>query len=144
LGLHKISLMDAYMIETLRSNGISNEELLAQIDQRNTEAWQKISEHFDFQELVKFAEQDMKRFKNILSQGYQVKFVTFNGLKNLLRLRFGKEKGTDYELTETGIRNLILDNEQLPVLKGMLSGNWVLEELADIDENDVVVNIELL
>lgn len=139
---HKISLMDAYMIETLRSNGISDEEILAQIERGNTKAWQALNRHFDFQELVKLAETNMEAFSQILSQGYQVKFVTFNGLKSLLWLRFGKEKETDYEVMETGIRNLTLDREQLLNLKEMLSGNWVIEELAAAD--DMVVNIELL
>ncbi|MCG3421209.1 hypothetical protein ACTWPF_15270 [Oceanobacillus sp. M65] len=138
--LHKISLMDAYMIETLRSNGISDKEILTQIEQGKTEAWQELNRNFDFQELVKFAEKDMEGFKRILSQGYRVKFVTFNGLKNLLRLRFGKERETDYELTETGIRNLNLNSEQLVDLKQVLSGNWVVEELDDT--NNLVVNIE--
>lgn len=128
------------MIETLRSNGISDKEILTQIEQGKTEAWQELNRNFDFQELVKFAEKDMEGFKRILSQGYRVKFVTFNGLKNLLRLRFGKERETDYELTETGIRNLNLNSEQLVDLKQVLSGNWVVEELDDT--NNLVVNIE--
>lgn len=130
------------MIETLRSHGISDEEILAQIEQGNTKGWQELNKHFEFQELVKFAKKDIDGFRQILSQGYRVKFVTFNGLKNLLRLRFGKEKETDYELMETSIRNLRLDKEQLLNLKSMLSGNWVVEELDAAD--DVVVNIELL
>ncbi len=129
------------MIETLRSNGISDKEILTQIEQGKIESWQELNSNFDFQELINFAEKDMEGFKKALSQGYRVKFITFNGLKNLLRLRFGKEKETDYELTETGIRNLNLDSEQLVDLKRMLSGNWMVEEQADT--NNLVVNIEL-
>ena len=140
--VHNISLMDAYLIETLRSNGVSNEEILAGIEASNVEVWQELHKHFDFQELVKFANEDMERFQAILSQGYRVKFVTFNGLKNLLRLRFGKEQDKDYELKEKGISNLVLDQEQLMRVKQMLSENWVIEETTNA--NETMVDIEIV
>ena len=139
MALHRISLMDAYLIETLRSNGISNEEIITQIKQENIEAWKRLNKHFDFNELIKLAKQDMDAFQTLLSLGYRVKFVTFKGLQNLLRLRFGKENGKDYELTETGIRQLTLNHDQLVSVKKMLSENWVAEEIER--DNEVIVNI---
>ncbi|THE09375.1 hypothetical protein E1I69_22600 [Bacillus timonensis] len=123
--LQKITLMDAYMIETLRSNGISNNEILAQIEQGNVDGWQDLHEHFDFNELLKLAEQDIRSFRSILLEGYKVKYVTFKGLQNLIKLRFGKVKDKDYQLTETSIENLKLNEDQALTLKQMISQNWI-------------------
>lgn len=141
MAVHKVSLMEAYQIETLRSNGVSNEEILTQLKQGNIEPWKALHEDFDFEVLRKLANEDLGKFQEILSKGYQVKFVTYNGLKNLLRLRFGKVQGEDYTSLEKGITNLVLEEEQLSILKQMLSGNWVLEE-QDRD-NNIVVEIKL-
>lgn len=126
--VHKISLMDAYLIETLRNNDISNEEIIKQVKNGSVEQWQELHEHFDFKELLKFANKDIELFQEILTQGYKVKFVTFNGLKNLLRILFGKVQDTDYDILEKGISNLTLDKEQIERVKQMLSSNWVLKE----------------
>lgn len=113
------------MIETLRSNGISNNEILAQIEQGNVDGWQDLHEHFDFNELLKLAEQDIRSFRSILLEGYKVKYVTFKGLQNLIKLRFGKVKDKDYQLTETSIENLKLNEDQALTLKQMISQNWI-------------------
>ncbi|SIT73032.1 hypothetical protein [Edaphobacillus lindanitolerans] len=132
--LPRISLMDAYLIETLRSNGISDEEILAQARQGDTDNWRELNARFDFSELAMLAEQNLKGFQAILSLGYRVKFVTFKGLQNLLRLRYGIEPGTDYELMETGIRDLVLDQEQLAGMEQMLSENWMIARVGYGDE----------
>ncbi|WP_010283142.1 hypothetical protein [Bacillus timonensis] len=123
--LQKITLMDAYMIETLRSNGISNQEILAGIKEGNVDVWQNLHEHFDFKELLKLAEHDIEDFQSILLDGYKVKYVTFKGLQNLIKFRFGIEADKDYQLTETSIENLKLTEEQANTLKQMISQNWI-------------------
>lgn len=140
--VHKISLMDAYLIETLRNNDFSNEEIVSKVKTGNVESLQKFHKQFDFNELLKLANEDFDQFEDILDQGYQVKFVTFNGLKNLLSMRFGKVQDKDYELMEKGIKNLSLNQEQLASVKQMLSGNWVLSEVKE--ESESIVSIELI
>jgi len=139
----KISLMDAYLIETLRSNGMSNEEIVSEVAAGNVESLQKFHDRFDFNELFTLANKDLEKFKRILDRGYQIKFVTFNGLKNLLQIRFGKEQERDYVLQEKGIKKLVLDQEQLKSVKQMLSKNWILEEM-EKSEAGVIVSIELI
>lgn len=132
------------MIENLRSSGITNEEIISALRSGNVEPWQELHKNFDFEELLKLANKDIEQFQEVLDQGYQVKFITFNGLKNLLRIRFGKEENKDYMLKERGISNLVLDHEQLECVKQMLSENWVLKEVEDENEGDFVVSIELV
>lgn len=135
--VYKISLMDAYLIETLRSNGITNREILSGLEAGNVEEWQILHESFDFSELLKLANKDFEQFREIINYGYQVKFITFNGLKNLLRIRFSKEPDKDYVMQEKGIKNLVLNQKELQSVKQMLSKNWVLEEVKEDKCNKV-------
>ena len=143
MAVYKISLMEAYQIETLHSNNLSNEQIIAQINQGNIETWQALHEHFDFELLLNLANEDMKRFREILESGYQVKFMTFNGLKNLLRMRFKKEQDRDYTVQERGINRLVLTEAELAQVKQMLSVNWLLTEKKQ-DADGFVVEIELV
>jgi len=131
--LHKISLMDAYMIETLRAGGVTNEEILVKTEQNDISGWERFNDQFDFHELVQLATQDLEAFKSILFDGYQVKFVTFKGLQNLLKLVFNKIEDRDYQLIDTGVSHLDLNRNQLSKLKQMLSRNWNIYEDTSTD-----------
>lgn len=126
--LQKISLMDAYMIETLKSKGVTNQELL---ESKDSKAWNHLHNSFDFNDLLNLREKDPVAFQSILEEGYQVKFVTFNGLKNLLKLKFNKFDEVDYQTTETGIRGLHLQEEERYQLTNLLSGNWTVQDEVD-------------
>lgn len=126
------------MVESLRSKGVSNEEIVTLVEQGNAGRLKEIEPRFDYDELVKAARKDLAAFRSALFDGYEVKFVTFNGLKNLLRMRFGKKEERDYVLTETGIRNLRLTSSELEQLSDMLSSNWVITS-----EGSGAVTVEL-
>jgi hypothetical protein len=136
--LQKISLMDAYMIETLRSKGVTDEEL---IEQKGIEVWNRLHDSFDFHDLIRLREKDPVAFQTIIEDGYQVKFVTFNGLKNLLKLKFNRMDEIDYQTTEKGVRGLYLNMEACNQLKTLLSKNWTVKE-EEVDEK-TVLHIEL-
>ncbi|RKQ27977.1 hypothetical protein [Oceanobacillus halophilus] len=139
MNLQKISLMDAYMIETLRSKGVTNQEL---IEAKDINAWNRLHESFDFQELLNLREKDPAAFETIIEDGYQVKFVTFNGLKNLLRLKFHKMEDVDYQSVERGIRGLSLNENDRNQLTSLLSNNWTVKE--EVVDGKVVLDIELV
>ncbi|MBS4202437.1 hypothetical protein KHA93_22805 [Bacillus sp. FJAT-49732] len=122
----KISLPTAFMLETLRANGVTDEQILKQINKKDVSPWQKIDTTFDFQELVNLATNSEKDFESIITDGYSVKFMTINGLKNLLRLKFNKIQDQDYQQTEKGITDLILTEQELATIKQMLSKNCIL------------------
>jgi len=94
----------------------------------------EIEPGFDYDELIETAQMDLDAFRSALLDGYEIKFVTFNGLKNLLRMRFGKEEDMDYTVTETGIKGLRLSPHKLEQFSNMLSSNW----LATSDETGAV------
>ncbi|MFC2948012.1 hypothetical protein [Virgibacillus sediminis] len=139
MGLEKISLMDAYMIETLKRKGVTDQELLEGTD---VEAWNRLHDSFDFRNLLHLREKDPLGFQRIVEEGYQVKFVTFNGLKNLLKLKFDKTEEVDYQTTDRGIKGLVLDEEERKQLTGLLSKNWIVHEEEAGDK--VFLHIELV
>lgn len=134
------------MLETIRSNGVSNKEILTQIEQRNVSQWKALNANFDFNDLVKLANQNKDAFKSIVLNGYEVKFVTFKGVQRLLQLKFNKVEEQDYRLIDKGIAGLRLDASQLFKLKQMLSQNWVVHEKPskDSDYLSKEIRIELV
>lgn len=122
--LERITLMEAYIIENLKNNGVSNHELM-QVNDTSISRWEKDFEKFDFALLQALAE-DEERWMSILKEGYQIKFLTLNGLINLLRLKFSKVSGEDYNQLEQGIEHLRVTEEQQATLKAMLSPNWTM------------------
>ena len=128
---NKISMMDAYMIETLRSHGTSNEEMTTLLETKDISDWKKKHNKFDFTELISLYEQDKQAFQSILQDGYTIKFLTINGLKNLLKMKFDKIAERDYQISGTGIQHLEIEVQSFPTLEQFLSINWVIREHAD-------------
>ncbi|MER2090838.1 MAG: hypothetical protein ABS920_13950, partial [Sporosarcina sp.] len=145
---NRITLMDAYMIETIRGNGISDAELLSRIEQKDISPWKNVKPTFDFNELVKLYDQNPSTFTSILSDGYTVKFITMKGLQNLLKMKFDKIQNRDYQLTDNGISHLKIESESesYPALKQMLSSNWVIHEITKQggSESNQVISILLV
>lgn len=128
--IEAITLSEAYMIENLRKYGISNEALL-EIDEAAVERWKDLDERFDFNVLKKMAKQNPKKYQSIIDDGYQVKFLTINGLINLIELKFKKQKEVDFKVLDDGISELVLDHADVVELKQFLSLNWQVIETSD-------------
>ena len=121
--------MDVYLIEHLRNAGISDNEIIKEVQALNADTYQYVNDSFDFTRLHDLSDQ----IETILDEGYQVKFLTFTGLVNLLRLKFQKEKTVDYEEEEFVITNLQMSDNELKELKQIVSPNWKIRK-----ENDGV------
>src|SRR5699024_551119 len=139
--LHKVTLMEAYLIETLRSNGIPNDELLKKVAQKDIRSWEDINPKFDFNGLISLYEKDEAAFKSIINDGYKVKFLTFKGLENLLKFRLDKVAEEDYEILENGISELKVKEEELNVIKQLLSTNWTIHETENSDNENKNISI---
>lgn len=124
---HKITLQAAYMIEDLRKHGVSNKELI-EINDQSIERWNDLNLDFDFNVLKELAETDQDAYSTIVRDGYQVKFLTINGLINLIQLKFDKKRDVDFTVHEDGISNLELDENQYSKLRQFLSQNWKVIE----------------
>src|SRR5690625_3780413 len=97
MSVQAITLMEAYIIENLRKHGVSNEELI-HIDDHAIERWETLDDRVDFSILKELAEQTGDAFSSIIHEGYSVKFLTLNGLINLIQLKFDKERNVDFDV----------------------------------------------
>lgn len=127
--VQKVTLMEMYLIEILRSHGVSDEEILTKVSLRNVEDWQHYHESFDFAELIPLDETGV--LAEVLANGYEVKYLTFTGLVNVLDIKFGKTKELDYVVTDFMITGLTLTERERNLLEQMLSANWQLNVLPE-------------
>ncbi|MFP3322664.1 hypothetical protein R0K05_06125 [Planococcus sp. SIMBA_160] len=104
--LTKISMPDALRIEKVRREGVEIGDLL---------------KHDDFASLG-------SELETVFRDGYQVKFLTINGAKNLLRIKFDQEADLDYTETENGLSGISMDEAQVEALRPILSDNCRLEQ----------------
>lgn len=126
--MESITLMEAYAIETLRSNGISNDKIIENIKANDLDEFKAVKENMDFDALVELSKN--ADFEAIVNDGYKVKFLTFNGLKNLIKMKFGKFADEDYQVDEFVISGLEISEDQQKDLENMLSANWILDSEA--------------
>lgn len=122
-----ITLMEAYIIENLRKQGVSNEELIAVNDQA-IEQWKTVNDNYDYSVLEELSKQNRESFSAVINDGYKVKFLTLNGLVNLVQLKLGKTKEVDFKLHDDGISELEVSEDQRKVVEQMISANWKAEE----------------
>lgn len=125
--VNAITLMEAYIIENLRKIDVTDEELI-EINDESIKEWEKRNDNFDYHDLKKLAEENQTDYQSIVKDGYKVKFLTLNGLVNLIGLKFNKKRDTDFTVHENGIASLKIAPTELLKVRQMLSANWNLIE----------------
>lgn len=126
-----ISMMEAYGIELLKANGITYEQLSQQFSENNTAILKE--ESFDFSVLKALFDADQQAFAQAYAGNYSVKFLTINGLRNILRMRFGIEPEA-YETLEAGngLSGVPATEEIEKQLRNFMSSNWKVERHANM------------
>jgi|SRR5690625_2129294 len=122
--VHKITLMEAYLIETLLKKDIPKEVIITTIQNERAEDFQHLHDQFDFTELYQIVD----ILEPILEEGYQIKFLTLPGLINMLQLKLKKEENVDYNRDGNVISKLKLDEREKEILQTFLSPNWTMKE----------------
>lgn len=116
--------MELYVIETLRANEITDNEIITRTKAKDINDFKRYDERFDFTVLYALAEAG--KLKSALNDGYEVKFLTFTGLVNILSLMFNKRENEDYDVEDFTINRLQLSEEETATLTQILSSNWVI------------------
>ena len=122
-----ISMIEAYGMELLRANAIEWVTVKQQFEQKQW-IFHSIKQNFDFSALQHLFEENPSQFERAFQGDYKVKFLTINGLRNILRLRFGiAENG--YTLLEqgNGLANIEASEEMERQIRAILSKNWKVE-----------------
>ena len=122
-----ISMMEAYTIEVLKAHPYTYEQVRQYIENNQVHIL-KNDYNLDFEPIITLLNEDSSLLQQAFEGNYKVKFMTINGLKNLLRLRFQITED-QYELLEAGNG---LSQLNVPVateqeIRNMLSSNWKVE-----------------
>jgi hypothetical protein len=125
----KVSQPIALRIELLRAHGASEQDLIDFGIHGEISRFPGLAERrVDFSSLVEFARNDREQFERAVRHGYQIKFSTINGIKNLLSVKFGLESDRDYTDTGESLERLTLRAEDVEWLRNILSANWSVKE----------------
>ena len=126
--IHEITLMEAYLIEALKSSDASHSEIISYVRQRKADQMQRVAQSdSDFTLLYELEGQ----LEDILRDGYRVKFLTFPGLQRLLLLQVEKEADLDYTLNGFTVEGLSLTTEEAEKVETFLSKNWTLTKTGE-------------
>lgn len=121
--IHEITLMEAYLIEALKSSDASHSEIISYVRQKEADQMQRVAQsNSDFALLYELE----GKLEDILRDGYKVKFLTFPGLQRLLLLQVEKEADLDYVLNGFTVEGLSLTTEEAEKVETFLSKNWTL------------------
>ncbi|SDJ17247.1 hypothetical protein [Natribacillus halophilus] len=135
LDLPQISQVSANLLEHARHKGVSELELQRAIQEENVSFLNEVSDElFSYDEVFTHAREQGEELERALLEGYNIKFITKDGLKTWLKQKFGFEEGRDYREEEGQIKGLVLDKDERQMLESSLAGNWTIETV-DNDEN---------
>ena len=126
--IHEITLMEAYLIEALKSSDASHSEIISYVRQKEADQMQRVAQsNSDFTLLYELE----GKLEDILRDGYKVKFLTFPGLQRLLLLQVEKEADLDYTLNGFTVEGLSLTTEEAEKVETFLSKNWTLTKTGE-------------
>lgn len=135
-----ITLMEAYLLETPLSKGMSKQELISLIEQGNSEKLNSFDDTFDYANLINAYEKSPSTIKNAINSGYTIKFISINGINRIIQLKFGLKEGIDYELRLDKVIGIPLTKEELSTFKQILSPQWhIITHEKDKDAYEVDV-----
>lgn len=122
-----ISMMEAYTIELLKTHPYTFEQIKQYIE---NDELNRLKETYDIdtESLKILWNEQAEEMVQAFAGNYKVKFVTINGLRNLLRMRF-QISDDQYELLHegNGLQSLHVDAIIEQQIRAMLSSNWKVE-----------------
>lgn len=112
------------MIEVLKTHRYTYDDVQLRLHQNQYHDLSKVAD-MDLTPLKHLYDQSPEQFKCIYEGDYKVKFMTLNGFKNILRMRF-KLIEDQYELLAqgNGIEKLAIDEQTERAISTILSNNW--------------------
>lgn len=123
-----ISMMEAYNIEALKKDGYTYESVVERID---------LDEDERIASLKALYEKDASLLKEAFTGNYRVSFVTRNGLRNILHLRYDIPLDS-YKVEENGIFDIEMNEDVEKEVAAFISMNWTLKR----EENRVSIFVE--
>ncbi|WP_322924951.1 hypothetical protein [Paenibacillus campi] len=141
----KISQRSAILIERLRSEGISDEQLLAAIEQHSVAplSGSATAAGIDLLEWLDYAAEHGEQLTNAVREGYRMTFTTVPGAGNWLRFALGLEEGADYTVPAAGrIEGLQLNEAQFQRTASALAINWIIVRQPDGNASVMLTSLQ--
>ncbi|WP_042143636.1 hypothetical protein [Paucisalibacillus sp. EB02] len=136
-----ISLWETYLIETLRSKGMSSANLLEHLKNEDSKGLNELDDSYDYTELISASKKDFSNLEQAITSDYTIKYVSVYGIKNLLGLKFGLHEGQDYQMEDTKFYGVSLPSGQVKTLETMLIHQWRLVNRKTINQDLIQVDI---
>ncbi|WP_163102493.1 hypothetical protein [Peribacillus alkalitolerans] len=139
----RISVHVALLLETVKSNGLTNDEIMRLLEERDYSRFHEVLEGLsEWADLADYYHWNKDEFKKIVNDGYKIKFLTKGGLRTLLRVKYGLNPNEDYEDGVDYFHDVKLSTKELESLCDNLSLNWsVIELVNDESGYDHVIRI---
>lgn len=121
----KLSQWDALLVESLRSLGWSNEEILRRV----TEGDLPVDEseyQFDYKQLTTLQAEQPELFEQAVKWGYQIKYNTIRGIRSWIWVALGKEAELELEEGKESVE-IALTAAEKDRLASVLSFGWQIE-----------------
>ena len=112
-----ISMMEAFTIEALKKDGYTYDTVIQAI---NTNELEKV------QLLKSLYEKSLPLLQQAFIGQYKVSFVTINGLKNLLNIRFNIDPES-YQVETNGLYDINMDKIIEKEIANFISPNWTIK-----------------
>ncbi|WP_348624094.1 hypothetical protein ABFT51_01350 [Paenibacillus peoriae] len=123
----RISQWDALLLESLRSLGWSQEELIRRVQQNELPT--DGPSDFDYTELVTgLASQEPEVFVSAVTDGYQIKYNTIRGIRSWIAVAFGREPELSLEEGSEAVTSE-LTKAEYDRLERVLSLGWFIQEV---------------
>lgn len=133
----KLSQRDALLVESLRSLGWSNEDIVHRV----TEGDLPVDEseyHFDYKQLAILQAEQPELFEQAVKSGYRIKYNTLRGIRSWIRIALAKEADLDLEEGKEAVEAPLTGAEK-ERLQSVLSFGWRIESETKATDGDLVV-----
>ena len=112
-----ISMMEAYAIEALKKDGYTYNTLIQTFNTTENQQVQSLKPLYEKKDTI---------LQKAFNGQYKVSFITINGLKNLLFMKFGIDPET-YRTEYNGIFDIKMDANIEREIAAFISTNWTMK-----------------
>ncbi|WP_019914139.1 hypothetical protein [Paenibacillus sp. HW567] len=118
----KLSQWDALLVESLRSLGWSDEELLRRVESGELPV-DKSEYKFDYTQLTALAGEQPEQFRQAVTEGYQIKYNTIRGIRSWISVALGIQAELELEEGNEAVEAALREEEKNR-LGAVLSFGW--------------------
>lgn len=136
-----ITLMDAYMLETLFSKGIKKEAFIQAMKEKTIDQYAEFDDSFDYTRLSSSVEGKESLFEEAVRNQYTISYLTIGGLRNLLKIKYGFNDSGDYMLYDQKLEDLTIRTDQLEEIKTLVQSAWSVLETGKNPDGSVTISI---